>query len=277
MAQTETWARQIYNEEGYDKLPEYLKEIYESDTDKGFNPDIFLVYCPATRRDGKPLLERLLYVYDTSLICVEKDKQGISRRQFKAKEIGVIENGFVLLDAWMTVAGKNGSGDDILTIHHNNTVAHFFKKMTAMLRAMALGIEFPIKYDNSISDSLREESFKYMNYTRNLMFEDDKLIGYVFQKQIKGKFMRMLPVNLTNNHVLMLTEHEVIQMTEGRKQIEKYGCVSTFFIRRHMDSPLYSEPDKTNRLQLCLSSGLYRRDTLFDEEKKIDLMTLLSH
>lgn len=258
------------------EIPYDLRAIYEADTDGGYNPEIYLIYCPPAERYHQALSEKLLYIFDSSLIYIEREQWKLKRRQFNAASICVLETGFVLLDSWMTVVGWTGLNYETATIYHNCVVASFFEKMVEMLRSMALGIEHPLRFSNSISLAMQQINYKYINYTHNIIFESEEPVCHVFQKLIMTKRYKIFRDSLTNDHIIILTKDELIQITEGKNLKDSYGRTNTFFIRKYLDSANYCEIDEYGRLQVTVSSKNYSSTTLFDELNKADTIKLLS-
>lgn len=275
MAYVDTLPRHIRNTEGYNEIPPDLRSVYEAETGQGFNPDIYLIYCPPTEHRNKPVTEKLFYLFDSSLIYVEREVQGLIRKQFQAGHISVIETGHVLLNAWMTIAGRNGNENTEVTIYFNRVCALYFEKIAETLRAMALDIKYPIQYDNSAVSSLQEKNYKY-NFVRNIIFEGERPAGYVFQRALTGKRFKIFRVRLINDHVLIRTQNELVQITEGKSKLDRYGIIKTFYRVKFLSRPEISEVGDSECLRLTLSSGAYSRSVLFDQENTSDIIALLS-
>ena len=276
MARIETWARHIRKLKEYMEISSDFRAAYETDIGEGYNPEVFLIYCPPAERYHKALTEKLLYLFNSSLIYIEREDWGLNRRQFDAKRICVLETGFVLLDSWMTIVGWNGREFEAVTIYHNCVVSLFFEKMVEMLRTIALGLEDPPQFSNSVSCLMQQVSYKYINYTHNMVFEAEEPVSHIFQSLIKTKRYKIFRDSLTNDHIIILTKSELIQITEGMGLKDSYGRTNTFFIRKHIDGTNFSEIDDTGRLQVTISSKNYSRSTLFDEKNKANVIELLS-
>ncbi len=276
MAYNDTWARQIVSDEQYVAIPDDLRRIYERDAGAGFASSSMLIYCPRTDRWRSYLSEKLIYLREKSLYYIERADQGLIRRVFDAKNIYALEAGHILLDSWITIAGRDGDQSDMVIIYFNRTVYKAFERIITMLRAYALGLDFPAPFDNRLSTVLEKKNFKYMNYARDLIFQAENPIAcYVYQKAISKKAFKIFNVSLTNDHVALLSKDEVIHLSEGRKMIERYGIVKTFYIRRHMDRSEYSEDEESGNLQITLSAGLFKRVLYFDPVNKRDAIALI--
>jgi hypothetical protein len=276
MAKVETWARRVRDTEEYEEIPEDLRAIYAADTG-GYTPEIFLVYCPENERQRKMMTEKLLYLYNNALIYVERTKNGIIRLQYNAPDLYVLETGFVLLDSWMTVVGLVDGKVSSTTVHFNRVVAGFFDHLVEGLRLMELGKgELENEADNAFALSLRGVSYKYMNFMRGINFKGERVLGHIFQPLIKGKFYRLFRLALTNDHLTVLTEHELILITEGAGFVDRYGHTYTFFRRDRVQDVSFSEdPQEPARVRMTVrSGGVYSRTALYggkqcDEAKRL--------
>lgn len=265
------WPRHIKKIEEYNEIPVDLRSFYESDTGAGFKPNIYLIYCPQSERMNAALSEKLIYVCNSALYYIERRNFEPYRRRFSFENIHVLETGFVLLDSWMTIAGCTDNGNETVTVYYNHVISLLFERMVELLRIMIFNINYPIKYDNSVSQALADVSYEYMNYTRNIVFDDEAPAKYVFQQALKGGHFNTSTA-LTNNHILMITSSEFIQITAGKTSMDKYGHTKTFYIKKHLNSPDYS--DISGRACLTLSSGAYRRKVLFDASNMSDIMAM---
>ena len=277
MAQVDTWARLITDSELYFEIPEDLRDIYEAEAGAGFNPAVYLIYCPVNERKRRPLSEKLLYILNDVLIYLEREREGIRRRSFAAGDIRVLETGFVLLDSWMVLAGKSGEELETVTIYYNRVVAGFFEELTRRMRMLALGYSDPPEYDNSLSQQMQKASYKYMNYTRNIIFVNEGFLKHAYQPLVMGRKFKIFRAAITNEHMLVLTREELIQLTEGRGFIDRYGRTNTFFFRRFIERAELSEIGETGRARLNVYSGGYVRSVIFDQTTKVTAADLISH
>lgn len=277
MAKVETWARHIKNREFYEEIPPDLRAFYESDTGGGFSEDIYLIYCPEDERKRRKTSEKLLYLFDGAFFLIERTAtRTIIRKRFAASHIQVAESGFVLLDAWMTVVGETGGRVESVSVFYNRVVSQFFERMVALVRMAALGIDTRnIVYDNSVSAQFARISYKYMNYTRDLVFQDESPCETVFQPQIVGRRFKVVRVALTNDHAMLLSRKELIQLTEGRGFVDRYGYTSTFFFRKYVDSVALQDIGREGNFNVSITSGPYTRSVRFDDERRRAVGSLL--
>ena len=274
IATWKTWPRCIQNDEDYRLIPPDLRSAYEADVGQGYRPGVYLVHCPFDARQSRKHAEKLLYVFDSSLIFIERRQNRLARRQFRAEHVGVIESGHMLLNAWMTIAVCDGKSDDMAKIYYNRISHPFFERIVEMMRTMALGVENPVRYDNSAASSLQEINYKY-NCARDLVFEDEGPAKYVFQRALADKRFGMFRINLINDHVLMHTQKELIQITEGKSRTDHYETTKTFYVRKYLNQPDYSEASEAGRVRLTLSSGAYSRSVWFGEENMQEVKGLV--
>ena len=270
----ETWPRHIRKKEEFDDIPADLRSLYEEDTGTGFKPDIYLIYCPQSERMNAMLSEKLFYVFNSSLYYIERVNSEPYRRCFLTENIQVLEIGFVLLDSWMTFSGHTENGEETFTVYYNHVISSFFERMVELLRIMIIEIKYPPLYDNTVSNSIADISYEYMNYTRNIIFEDEAPVKYVFQPAMADRHFKSSRTALTNSHILMITDKEFIQITAGKTSMDRYGHIKTFYIKKHLNSPEFLKANESQRSYLKLSSGAYNRNVLFDDTNMSDVMAL---
>jgi len=269
----ETWPRHIRKKEEFDEIPYDLRSFYEVDTGAGFKPNIYLIYCPKSERMNAPLSEKLFYVFDSALYYIERVNSEPFKRRFDAENIQVLETGFVLLDSWMTIAGHTDNGNETFTVYYNHVISSFFERMVELLRIMILNTEYPPIYDNTVSSGIADDSYEYMNYTRNIIFEDEAPVKYVFQPALTDRHFKSSRTALTNSHILMITSCEFIQITAGKTTMDRYGHIKTFYIKNHLNSPEFLNANG-GCSYLILSSGVYKRKVMFNGNNMPDVMAL---
>lgn len=278
MATVDTWARHIRNTLEFEEIPQDLRAFYIADTG-GYTPEIFLVYCPENERLRKTTSEKLLYLYNNALIYVERTKKGIIRIQYNTSDLYVLETGYVLLDSWMIVVGLVDGNISTTTVHFNRVVCAFFDRLVEGMRLMALGRnEKDNQADNTFALSFRRISYKYMNYIRGTIFASERIVTHIFQPLIRGIRFHIFRTALTNDHITILTENELIQITEGIGFVDRYGHTYTYF-RRNRIKEIVCEDDlrDTSRIKMTVNSGgVYSRTVLFDGKQVAEAKRLAS-
>ncbi len=225
-----SWATAITD---YQEVPEPYKEF--------FLP-LQLAGKPIPKTVVTPNYEGFMHKEPEKLVCVIEDKLYILKNSGPSGEIccmsfgdiTCIEYKSVLLDSYLWVYGFSQNKSAIRELLHFNTISDFlFNPIMRQIR------EFYLPKDRALDLSFIKEltgkkSLKFSNLCKHSLLPGEKVLKMIWQPEKKVNFFKRInPIFYTPpfpNHVLLLTDYEIIIIHESEPQTrdDKYGSVSDF-------------------------------------------------
>jgi len=149
------------------------------------------------------------------------------------------------LESGLQISGSDSNGQNTtINLRFNTVTDYLFTPMINEIRqAQFSAIEKKEDFDFS---ELKMASYKFANYTRHSLLPGERTLQIVWQPEMRaGRFKRPFLIFLNKvitrlvlpNHVLVLTDQELILIREDEHQIRKenYGGVWDFVPLMHVN------------------------------------------
>ena len=236
----------------WSKLLESREEIpalYQSQFEEHFAEGAafpYVIWMPALNRTAGWTTEKLICDTPEALYIFEKNGKQVDAFSYVYGDVYSVEDGNILLDAWLMVSGKTQGGEVRVTaLHFNMTSKRYFEGILRKLRGFHPDADASaLAAQKDKFNALSNRSFKFMNYGRESLLPGETVQGFIHQPGIKNPFFSILgmtfykPASLA--YMVVSTDRELIliQETGNDKELSpaRYGGIWQYVPLRCVDS-----------------------------------------
>jgi hypothetical protein len=231
----------------FDMLPEALKDPFKTLLgDAGQWP--YTILLPTYEGFMQREAIRLISCLEDRIYIVEKGRQAITCTCFPIGEISYVEQGMILLHAWVKINGISADGvPSSCTLKFNSVTDYMF---TPIIRAIRPAIGDVGDVDGSLErakfDYLVRLNFKFMTYGKQSILPGEKVLHIVLQPEMRNTIFRAMGRSfyriISTAHISILTDKELILVQDEEQSkwsrdarygstrryiaLNKIGCVS---------------------------------------------------
>lgn len=275
---------------------EEIPAIYQELFSKHFSeraPFPRVIWMPALNRTSGWTTEKLICDTPDVLYIFEKNDKQVNALSYAYDDVYSVEDGNILLDAWLMVSGKTQDGEKrVATLTFNMTSKRYLEGILHKLRRFPQEVDadaFVAQKDRF--NSLANRNFKFMNFGRESLLPGETVHGFVFQPGIKNPFFTIFGMTLYKPaslaHMVVSTDRELIliQETGSDKELSpaRYGGIWQYIPLRCVDSVTVDETaDDRVKLLIRYQPGtliekVFDRSNLPELERFcMDLQTLIA-
>ncbi len=245
-----TGARQTMT--AWSKVIESRKEIpavYQSHFEKHFGdgqPFPLVIWMPALERNLGRTTEKLICDTPKAVYIFEKNGQQVNSLSYLYENVYSVEDGNILLDAWLTIHGQTQTGETrATTLYFNMTSKRHFEGILHKLRGFTQEADASsVAAQKDKFNSLSDQSFKFMNYGRESILPGETVQQFVFQPGIKNPFFTIFGMTFYKPaalaHMVVRTDRELILIEETGDDKEmspaRYGGIWQYIPLHCVDS-----------------------------------------
>jgi len=260
----DSWARPVRD---YKDIPEIFRSYYDKNLGKsvGF---LNAVYAPADSWGKRKTNEKLLILFETDIVFLENVKNNITSVFYPIQNINYIENGSILLYSWIKINGEVNGETKSSLVEYNTVVESIFKPIINKLRILLCDIDISeISEETCVFDCLIDIDYKFMNYAKNAILNGEKVIDFIYQREIKVPYLKLFTRIKSTSHMAILTNKELIILKEENAKSTKdarYGGI-WIYIPVHKILSAYIEKDEIGFLNLVINiSGFNTFKSVFE-------------
>ncbi|MBN1438059.1 MAG: hypothetical protein JW929_01510 [Anaerolineales bacterium] len=211
-----SWAKRIRTPA---EIPDPYRSFFDGLPAEKTEPFPYAVLSPTYRGFLQPEHEKLIVRIDRNIWVLKAPDGRLTTVCYPLADIVFIETGTILLNAWMTILGKDTSGATrASTWKYNSVTDTLFAPFLESIRATAVGTADGTAADTSAFDALGHSSFKFMNYARRSILPGERALLTILQPEIRRSLPLLSALNITRQvspaHLTILTDHELIQIRE---------------------------------------------------------------
>jgi len=207
-----SWAKSVT---AYGQVPEAFKDFYKTLLgDAGAWPYTVLVptYEGFMRRENEGLICSL----GGKIYVMERLRNKITCTCYPIKDISHVEEGAILLYAWVKISGITSDGvPSSSTLKFNAVTDYLLAPIIEKIRSATSSLG---DADRSLElakfDYLAQLNFKFMSYGRHSILPGEKVIHTVLQPEIREKIFTALGWSISRivstAHISILTDRELI-------------------------------------------------------------------
>jgi hypothetical protein len=231
-----TWARYIDSH----SVPEKFARAF-SRLDAPLRLAIYIPGYKLLWRQGQ--LETLICLYPDRFAVLQSVGQKVKTISTPFADVLCLEHGKILLQSWIKITLPTG----MLAFQFNTVNLPLFTPLIKKIRHSwdALSCKFTDKIsvsqpESSSLDDLVGFNYKFMNYGKNAIRQDDSLVAFAYQPERCLQEVKLLSKTILERysrpHLTLLTEKELILIKESSpiKHDKKmmYGGVFTYIPRQ---------------------------------------------
>jgi hypothetical protein len=211
--QTRTsWAKSVTS---YDKVPEAFKDFFKTllgDTSAWPCTVLTPTYEGFMRRENG----RLICSLGDKIYVMDRARNKITCTCYPIEDIGYVEQGVILLYAWVKISGIASDGvPSSSTLEFNAVTDYLLAPIIEKIRSATGG---PGDTDRNLElakfDYLARLNFKFMSYGRHSILPGEKVIHTILQPEMRNKIFTALGWSfsriISTAHISILTDRELI-------------------------------------------------------------------
>ncbi|MGI1690793.1 hypothetical protein [Thermoanaerobacter uzonensis] len=264
----DSWARNVRD---YSEIPEIFKFYYDENF-KDSSQFLNAIYAPADSWGRKKTNDKLILLYENSIVFLESIKGNIDAVSYPIQNINYIENGSILLYSWLKINGDVNGETKSSLVEYNTVVENIFKPIIDELRISLCDIDVREGEEElHIFDCLRDVNYKFMNYAKKAVLNGEKVIDFLYQQEIKVPYLKFFTRIKSTSHMIIFTNKElIILQEENAKSIKdaKYGGI-WIYIPIHKILNAYIDEEETKFLNLSINvSGSNVFKSRFESSQK---------
>ena len=248
-----SWSRLVSS---IDSIPEVFRG-YINEEEFGSETFPYTIFIPPCRWGFNKVNPKLLYVLKNRLHILEKDKKTVKETCYTFENLNYVEFGTVLLYSWIEFNGEENGIPQVSRLEFNTVTLNIFSNLVGIIRS---GIN---NYGQRDRDSelakfnhLSRLNYKFMSYGRQGVMLGGKVTAMIYQPEILVEKARVLGrvflKKAANPHLSILTDRELIIITDADRKYTKYGGVSTFIPLSRITRISYKTSDSGEFFNLCI-------------------------
>jgi len=223
------WARRLTSAA---EMPDPFRSSYEELALASSNFPVVL-YSPEFGHGRYREAAKLLVLLDDRLVCFGLERRGVVRAELSMADIHTAQWGTVLLHSWLRFQGP--VNHDASCIHVDfNTVCFdlYLPVLQEHLGRIYAGCEGNVRDERAKFDGLLRSDYKFMNLGRDALEPGMEVRKFLLQSRLERRFLHFLRWTMLPGVMLIVTQRELIVVSEGYDQHEsEYATVWTYLRR----------------------------------------------
>ncbi len=251
-----TWARRIHNHE---EIPDNFYAAFP-EVEEAFP---YTIYIPADKRSRYHQRDaKIIILLKESFILLEDLAGSIQTHTSKFTNVISLEHGIILLNSWLKIETLSGRFE----VRFNTTNDHLLAPIINTIRQKMIQPAWQTTAPGTINqekpnlsqlDFLESINFKFRNYGKRSIQDDDAVLAVVYQAERPLQDIRLFRKTLFKRYktdfLIILTREELIFIKED-KQIRtnfdpNHGGVFTY-IPQHQIQDITFTPQPENNITL---------------------------
>ena len=257
-----SWAEQVT---GFDQVPAAFKDSFKTLVgDSRTWPYTLLM----------PTYEGFMWRENPRLVCslddrihvMESAMNKITCTSYPIQDICYVEQGAILLYAWVKISGLAGDGiPSSCTLKFNAVTDYLLAPIVERVRSATGGLaDADRSVEQAKFDYLARSNFKFMSYARDSILPGEKVVQIVLQPEMRNKVFSVLGWSwsrlISTAHLSILTDRELILIRDvEQSQLSRdvrYGGARGYVPLSKITSVSLTKKDHdVLALSICLSGG----------------------
>ena len=211
----------------FDDIPNCFRRYLEP----GLNNDDlpYVILAPEYRWGRRKTNEKMIYIYEERINYIERNNQGIIHKVYLLSDVIQIEHGKVLLYSWIKISAYINGMLDFFVVEYNTVTEPLFIRVINTIRT-SVSTQNPfianqVKINTAKIDLLE---YKFKNYIQYCLLPGSEIISFVFQEEIRKRYLGFFYKNISPTHLVLLTDKELIIIKEDNKMTKStrsYGQI----------------------------------------------------
>lgn len=216
----------------YEEVPSDFQSFFNSLRQ---NSEVFpfSIITPSYEGFMQRSTEMLVCLTSDDLFIANKNESSENALKFKLADILHVQFRTVLLESSLKITGYNSKNESVTVILRFNTVSDFlFKKIVKRIRLYSFSEN--VSDETALFDEFRSENYKFANFAQHCLLPGEKVTQLIWQSELLKSLFRFPLIfrhffrrRVFPNHVLMLTDQELILISEDNHHThdDRYGGI----------------------------------------------------
>ena len=270
--------------ESIEAVPETYRDFFNSNLTHGAQFP-YTILMPPHNGYMVRSAEKLLVNIGSEIHILEKRGTSFDRYCHPISDIDYVENRAVLLDSSIKITGMTSEGQPATSMIHFNSVTEFlFTPVLKKIRGFEAGPNSnALNTERQKFDKWQSSSFKFMNFARNSLLGNERVVQSVLQPEIRTAGIRIFGViyskTISPAHAAILTDRELIMIREEVRHAgeDRYGGIWDYIpLHKIVDLSLHEKDEKLLALTILLPHEV-SLEFLYQLSAREELEKLLSH
>jgi hypothetical protein len=276
-----SWASLI---NAYEKVPliirDHLQMLLRSQSNFPYT-----ILIPNQQVNKSQTASDLVCLFNEKIVVLEiRNAVEVVSTVYYFEDIDYVEIGTILLYSWIKIGGISNGVTKYSMIQYNSVNHNLFMPVVEEIRNSTIGYgEADLQTEwnkfNYIADSY---GFKFLNIGRGNIQKGEKLIDIIFQPPIRIMVCDLIVKKyykiITNGHMTILTDKEIILLKEPKNEVSNYGYILTYIACSQIAklSTHINEDDNTMILEIHLKNGEIL-DSIFDPANRFRMDVFVNY
>ena len=255
------------------ELPEPLQTPFAGEL-KGGMPFPETLYIPACQWGEETCPDKIVADFEDRLLILEQDDEGVQRWVFPHGQINYVQNGRILLESWILVSGMiDGERKSHMILY--NSVDE--KKVLPLINTLRKRVNHMSEQEFNNQEEFMDlypDNLKFFNYSNRSVIKGEKVLFTLYQDSIKNRFYRVIDNRIAPSHILILSDKEIIIITETlskHKEADSYSGVFTYISLHQVKDVLFLERAKNQFSLDIIMTGDDRITSAYTDDKEGEL------
>ncbi|MBN1430659.1 MAG: hypothetical protein JXB07_19975 [Anaerolineae bacterium] len=271
-----SWAMWLHS---IDEVPDIYRDFFAGlSLEPGTFP--YTVLMPSYKGSFIRAKPKLICLVGPDICIVEQRRNQLEVMRFPCADINYIESGNILLRSWLKISGITQDGLRSATLPFNTVTQSFLDPFIETVRAITpSGVSADFETERAKFYYLLNVHFKFMNYAQRSILPGEQVITSLVQQEIRTKVLKTFYRAVTPAHISILTDQELILITEDRERFTRhgtpYGGIWYYIPLRKIAAVSLTERDEQT---LSLSVRMSHNDQLssiFDKTNQVEVESLV--
>jgi len=255
------------------ELPAPLQAPFAGEL-KGGMPFPETLYIPACQWGEETCPDKIVADFEDRLLILEQDDEGVQSWVFPHGRINYVQNGRILLESWILVSGMiDGERKSHMILYNSVDEKKVFPLINTLRKRVNHMSEQEFNNQEEFMD-LYPDNLKFFNYSNRSVIKGEKVLFTLYQDSIKNRFYRVIDNRIAPSHILILSDKEIIIITETlskHKEADSYSGVFTYISLHQVKDVLLPERAKNQFSLDIIMTGDDRITSAYTDDKEGEL------
>ena len=232
------------------------------------------LYIPACQWGEETCPDKIVADFEDRLLILEQDEEGVRSWVFPHSQINYVQNGRILLESWILVSGLvDGERKSHMILYNSVDEKKVLPIINIIRKRVNRMTDEEFNNQEEFMD-LYPDNLKFFNYSNRSVIKGEKVLFTLYQDSIKNRFYRVIDNRIAPSHILILSDKEVIIITETlskHKEADSYSGVVTYISLHQIKDVLLPERAKNQFSLDIIMAGEDRITSVYTDDKEDEL------
>jgi hypothetical protein len=255
-----------------ESVPEVFRDVYATAVGKRESMP-YAVFTPEFASDEGRIHcnPQMIVLVEDRIIIFESTGYTVQITSFSIDNIYYIEQGAILLNAWIAITGVVNSKESTYRINYNASGDRILDPIVQGIRLEMIKKSNSNTSQETPTSTLNKLNSRLNNYIVQNLLSNQKIIACVDQTEISVQSQSFFSRNALESHVIVLTDSEIIIIQENifEKPIDNnYGGVQVYIPLSKITKMSADYDAAMNRIKFIIE---------LSEDNKLELVCVQTH